>query len=99
MFLRSVLQTFNLYSSKVDGFVFQDISEIVQKLPWYVGYGAKKVTDLGAKFKSIKGGDCGCAKCMSGGCNSCGKCPKKKNLSEISSFVVDMFNDIDSDLL
>jgi hypothetical protein len=99
MFIRSVLQTFNLYSSKVDGFVFQDISEIVQKLPWYVGYGAKKVTDLGAKFKSIKGGDCGCAKCMSGGCHSCGKCPKKKNLSEISSFVVDMFNDIDSDLL
>ena len=99
MYIRAVLQTFNLYNSNVNEFVYQDITKIIRKLPWYVKWGAKKVTDLGSKFTSIKGGNCGCSECMSGGCDSCGKCPKKKNLSDISSFVIDMFNDIDSNLL
>ena len=95
MFLRSVLQTFNLYSSKVNNFVYQDITKIIEKLPWYVKWGSKKATDLSAKFKSIKGGNCGCEKCIKGGCESCSKCPKKKNLSDISSFVLNMFDELD----
>ena len=97
MFLRAILQTFNLYSSKVNNFVYQDITKIIEKLPWYVGWGSKKATDLGAKFKSIKGGDCGCKKCIKGGCDSCGKCSKKtknKDLTEISTFVIKMFDEL-----
>ena len=36
IFLRAVLETFGLYSKKVDDFVYQDITEIVKRLPWYV---------------------------------------------------------------
>ena len=55
MFIRAVLQTFGLYSKRVDDFVYQDITDIVKELPWYVKYVAKGVTDLDATVSKITG--------------------------------------------
>jgi len=55
IFIRDVLTTFGLYSKKVDNFVYQDLTEIISGLPWYVKYVAKAVTDLDATVSKITG--------------------------------------------
>tara|TARA_R110000764_G_scaffold143046_1_gene230950 strand:+ start:355 stop:1047 length:693 start_codon:yes stop_codon:yes gene_type:complete len=55
IFIRDILQTFGLYSKRVDDFVYQDITDIVKELPWYVKYVAKGVTDLDATVSKITG--------------------------------------------
>lgn len=55
IFLRDVLTTFGLYSKKVDDFVYQDITDIVKRLPWYVKYVAKAVTDVDATVSKVTG--------------------------------------------
>ena len=55
IFIRAVLETFGLYSKKVDDFVYQDITDIVKRLPWYVKYVAKAVTDVDATVSKITG--------------------------------------------
>ena len=55
IFIRAVLETFGLYNKKVDDFVYQDITDIVKELPWYVKYVAKGVTDLDATVSKVTG--------------------------------------------
>ena len=78
IFIRDILQTFGLYSKRVDDFVYQDITDIVKELPWYVKYVAKGVTDLDATVSKITGA---------------GKEPepdKQEDLEILTSFVTDM---------
>ena len=81
IFISEVLKTFNLYNKKASDFVYQDITEIVEKLPWYVKYVAKLVTDIDATVSKVTGAgkkNCGCHKCiLAGGCSMCEKCPLK----------------------
>ena len=80
-FISLLLNTFGLLTPKVKEFVYQDISEIVEKLPFYVKYIAKAVTDIDATISKVTGAgkkNCGCHKCvLAGGCASCDKCPLK----------------------
>lgn len=55
IFIRDVLTTFGLYSKKAEEFIYQDISEIVERLPFYVKYVAKAVTDIDATVSKITG--------------------------------------------
>ena len=81
IFIRDVLETFTLYSPKAKEFIYQDISEIVKRLPFYVEYVAKAVTDIDATVSRVSGAghkNCGCHKCvLAGGCATCEKCPLK----------------------
>ena len=83
IFLSEVLKTFNLYSPKAKEFVYQNISEIVERLPFYVEYIAKTVTDIDATVSKLSGAGhkpkCSCHKCiLAGGCATCEKCPLKQ---------------------
>ena len=78
IFIRDILQTFGLYSKKVDEFVYQDLTEIISGLPFYVKYVAKAVTDVDATVSKLSGA---------------GKEPepdKQKDLEVLTSFVTDM---------
>ena len=78
IFIRDVLTTFGLYSKKAEEFIYQDISEIVERLPFYVKYVAKAVTDIDATVSKITGA---------------GKEPepdKQKDLEVLTHFVKDM---------
>lgn len=75
IFIRDVLTTFGLYSKKVDEFVYQDITEIVKELPWYVRWVAKGVTDVDATISKITGA---------------GKEPEQDDLEILTHFVQDM---------
>ena len=81
IFISEILKTFNLYNKKASDFVYQDITEIVENLPWYIGYVAKLVTDIDATVSKVTGAgkkNCGCHKCiLAGGCSMCEKCPLK----------------------
>ena len=106
IFISDVLKTFNLYSPKAKEFVYQNISEIVERLPFYVEYVAKTVTDIDATVSKVTGAghkNCGCHRCvLAGGCATCEKCPLKQkkvesekdqtaeDLVELTNFVKDM---------
>ncbi len=75
IFIRDVLTTFGLYSKKVDEFVYQDITEIVKELPWYVRWVAKGVTDVDATISKVTGA---------------GKEPEQNDLEILTHFVQDM---------
>lgn len=106
IFISEVLKTFNLYSPKAKEFVYQNISEIVERLPFYVEYVAKTVTDIDATVSKVTGAghkNCGCHRCvLAGGCATCEKCPLKQkkvesekdqtaeDLVELTNFVKDM---------
>ena len=96
IFIRSVLETFGLYSKKAEEFIYQDITEIVKRLPWYVKYVGKAVTDIDATRSKISGAGCGCDACaLAGGCLECDECPLKKkdnkeDLEILTNFVTDM---------
>ena len=105
IFVRGILETFGLYNKKVHDFVYQDLGEIIEKLPFYVKYVAKGVTDADATVKKITGEGlpkkCGCHSCvLKGGCMSCDRCPLKskggqddqreKDMEELTKFVKDM---------
>tara|TARA_R110002072_G_scaffold7864_1_gene41943 strand:- start:1475 stop:2161 length:687 start_codon:yes stop_codon:yes gene_type:complete len=76
IFIRAVLETFGLYNKKVDDFVYQDITDIVKELPWYVKYVAKGVTDLDATISKVSGA---------------GKEPdKQEDLEILTNFVTEM---------
>ena len=87
IFISEVLKTFNLYNKKASDFVYQDITEIVEKLPWYVEYVAKTVTDIDATISKVTGAgkkNCGCHKCiLAGGCSMSDKCPLKTKITTI----------------
>ena len=87
IFISEVLKTFNLYNKKAEDFVYQDITEIVENLPWYVKYIAKAVTDIDATISKVTGAgkkNCGCANCvLRGGRMKCEKCPLKPKLPTI----------------
>lgn len=75
IFLRDVLTTFGLYSKKIDEFVYQDLTEIISSLPWYVKYVAKGVTDLDATVSKLTGA---------------GQEPEQDDLEILTHFVQDM---------
>jgi hypothetical protein len=87
IFISEVLKTFNLFSPAAKEFIYQDISEIVKRLPFYVKFIAKTVTDIDATKSKITGAghkNCGCHKCvLAGGCATCEKCPLKKKAGVI----------------
>ena len=78
IFIKSILETFGLYNNNANNFIYQDISDIVKNLPFYVKWTAKKVTDISSFGKKISGA---------------GDDTKNKDLKEISLFVADMFKD------
>jgi hypothetical protein len=82
IFISEVLKTFNLFSPAAKEFIYQDISEIVKRLPFYVKFIAKTVTDIDATKSKITGAghkNCGCHKCvLAGGCIDCQSCELKK---------------------
>ena len=95
MFLRDILTTFGLYSKKVDDFVYQDLTEIVSRLPFYVKYAAKAYTDVKATISKITGAGCGCKECELSGGSHCDKCPliekpQSEDLEVLTHFVQDM---------
>jgi transcriptional antiterminator Rof (Rho-off) len=79
IFIKSILETFGLYNSNANNFIYQDISNIIKKLPFYVKWTAKKVTDISSFGKKISGA---------------GNDKKNKDLKEISLFVADIFKDV-----
>jgi len=91
IFIYQVLNYFNLLTSKNKKFIYQDVSQIIKRLPFYVKWTAKTITNLSKKYKDLTGASiCKCKKCISGGCDKCNDCPKKK----IEHYIIDMFNDI-----
>jgi len=107
IFVRGILETFGLYNKRVHDFVYQELGEIIEKLPFYVKYIAKKVTDADATVKNISGEGlpkkCGCHSCvLKGGCMSCERCPlkskggqddqKAKDMEELTDFVLEMLD-------
>jgi len=101
IFVSEILNTFGLFTPKAKNFIYQDLGEIVQRLPFYVKWTAKTVTDVDAAVSKITGAGCGCAECASGGCLSCKKCPQKiqkkekenkkeenKDIQELTDFVL-----------
>ena len=87
IFIRDVLETFTLYSPKAKELIYQDISEIVKRLPFYVEYVAKAVTDIDATVSKVSGAGhkkCSCHKCvLAGGCIDCQSCELKKKAGAI----------------
>ena len=55
IFISDVLETFGLLTEKAKKFIYQDITEIVERLPFYVKYVAKAVTDVDATVSKITG--------------------------------------------
>ena len=78
IFIRSVLETFGLYNNKVNDFVYQDLTDIIKNLPFYVKWTGKAVTDISAFGKKITGAGV--------------KNHNKEDIEEISKFVLEMFN-------
>ena len=64
--------------NKVNDFVYQDITDIVKNLPFYVSWVAKATTDVSAFTKKISGAG--------------HDAHNKEDIEEISKFVLDMFN-------
>jgi hypothetical protein len=54
-FIKYCLEAVDLYGEKEKDFLFQDITEIVKKMPSYVGKVAKAVTTTGAVFNKLTG--------------------------------------------
>ena len=91
IFIYQVLNYFNLLTSKNKKFIYQDVSQIIKRLPFYVKWTAKTITNLSKKYKDLTGASiCKCKNCISRGCDKCNDCPKKK----IEHYIIDMFNDI-----
>ena len=55
IFIKSVLESFGLYNNKVNDFVYQDLTDIIKNLPFYVKWTGKAVTDISAFGKKITG--------------------------------------------
>jgi hypothetical protein len=91
-FISLVLNTFGLLTPKVKEFVYQDISEIVKNLPFYVRYVGKAITDIDATISKVSGAGnkkCSCHKCiLAGGCIDCESCPLKQKAGVIEHDVI-----------
>ena len=96
IFLRDILTTFGLYTKKVDDFVYQDLTDVISRLPFYVKYAAKTVTDVKATILKVTGAGADCKECeLSGGCMECEESALKKkdnkdDLEILTHFVQDM---------
>ena len=75
LFIRAVLETFGLYSKKAEEFIYQDLTEIISRLPFYVKWVAKGVTDLDALKSKITGA---------------GNEPEPNDLEILTNFVTDL---------
>ena len=53
IFISDVLETFGLLTEKAKKFIYQDITQIVQRLPFYIKYVAKAVTDVDATVSKL----------------------------------------------
>ena len=78
IFIKSVLETFGLYNSNINNFVYQDLTNIIENLPFYVSWVGKAVTDISAFGKKISGAGV--------------KHHNTEDIEELSKFVLDMFN-------
>jgi hypothetical protein len=78
IFIKSVLETFGLYNSNINNFVYQDLTNIIKNLPFYVSWVGKAVTDISAFGKKISGAGV--------------KHHNTEDIEELSKFVLDMFN-------
>ena len=102
IFVRGILETFGLYNKRVHDFVYQDLGEIIEKLPFYVKFIAKSVTDADATVKKITGEGlpkkCACVGCALGR----GSCvndkeggqddQREKDMEELTEFVLEMLD-------
>lgn len=55
LFVSEILKTFNLLSQKAKDFIYQDISEIVKRLPFYIKWTGKAATDIDATYQKAIG--------------------------------------------
>ena len=54
-FVSEILKTFDLLTEKAKKFIYQDITELVQRLPFYVRWVAKAATDIDATISKKTG--------------------------------------------
>jgi hypothetical protein len=85
IFISDILKTFNLYSEKAKEFVYQDISEIVKRLPFYISWAGKAVTDADATLSKIIG---------AGTKKQNDKNSENDKMELLSKFVIDLVKDI-----
>lgn len=78
-FVSLVLNTFGLLTPKVKEFVYQDITELVKNLPFYVRWVGKAVTDIDATIKKVTGA---------------GEKKEPDELEILTHFVTDMLKEI-----
>lgn len=76
-FVSTILNHFKILTPEAKTFIYQDLSQIIKRLPFYTKWGANLVTGALAFKKKITGAGCDCDDCV-GGCDSCNKCPKKE---------------------
>jgi hypothetical protein len=55
IFIKDILESNNMYSPKINEFLFQDLTELKQQLPSYVGKTMNMATDLGAIASQLMG--------------------------------------------
>jgi hypothetical protein len=55
MFIRDILESNNLYSSSINDFLFQDLTELKKELPDYVGKTMNAITDLAGVASQLMG--------------------------------------------
>jgi hypothetical protein len=88
IFISDILKTFNLYNKKAEDFVYQDISEIVKRLPFYIKYTAKAFTDADATVSKIIGAGLRREKTQND------KNSENDKMELLSKFVIDLVKDI-----
>ena len=98
-FIRYILESNDIYTTKIANFVFQDISDILKRLPSYVHRIQKAVTDMAAWYSKIvgKGISGGCNICMKGGCLQCGDCDRpdcennNNDMDKMIKMIIELF--------
>jgi len=103
IFIKAILQTFGLYDDKEARFIYQDITEIVKRLPFYTRYVAKAVTDADALKSKLTGAGKAEPKCKmfvrerKSSQPPEEEDPKAKDLKQLTEFMLDVIHEADED--
>ena len=103
IFIKAILQTFGLYDDKEASFIYQDITEIVKRLPFYTRYVAKAVTDADALKSKLTGAGKAEPKCKmfvrerKSSQPPEEEDPKAKDLKQLTEFMLDVIHEADED--
>ena len=100
IFIKAILQTFGLYDDKEKQFIYQDITEIVKRLPFYTRYVAKAVTDADALKSKLIGAGKDKPKCKMfvrerKSSQPPEEDPKANDLKQLTEFMLDVIHEAD----